>query len=90
MARFHFDPRSLSIDHISETDRFGDMLGADLIGTGKIRNRPCDFNDAVIASGRKVQLSEDDTQHVRPLLVELASLLQLAMPHLRIVLHMPA
>ena len=60
MARCHFDPRSLSIDHISETDRFGDMLGADLVGTREVSDRPCNFNDAVLASGRKMQLFEDD------------------------------
>lgn len=47
----HLQSLSLSVHHISETDRLRDMLGANLIGTGKIRNRPCDFNDAVIASG---------------------------------------
>ena len=65
------------------------MLGKNLRLPVKIGNRTGNFDDPVIAPGRQVQLFEYFMKQFSAFLIKRAGLLQLPVPHLCIVLHMP-
>lgn len=66
---------------LSVLNRFGEVRDFDIVACGKIRDGARDFDDAVIGSGGKLQLSDGFFQELEFFLTELTKFFHLLAGH---------